>query len=172
MVSMSYNLQWSFCGLLKQDTCLNTHTTLIGRGMLPVGIDLETQHRMFNTLSKIGWHFAFDNFKCISFNQNLCLLIQISPKFVFEGASDNKTAYVLVMAWHQATGVSWTSSEGQVPWPHRASNGLPEWCRNWHEIKRKPAVCRINYCCNVFLCSIFMYGVCMVCIVIQFTQVS
>ena len=43
--------------------------------------------------------FADDIFKCISMNENFCISIQISLKFVPRGTIDNKWALVQVMAW-------------------------------------------------------------------------
>ena len=37
-------------------------------------------------------------------NENFCILIRISPKFVPTGPIDNKPALVQVMAWHQTGG--------------------------------------------------------------------
>ena len=48
-----------------------------------------------------GRHFADDIFKCIFLNENLCILIQISLKFVSKGPIDNKWALVQVMAWRR-----------------------------------------------------------------------
>ena len=45
---------------------------------------------------------ADDIFKCIFFNENTRILIQISLKFVPNGPIDNKSALVRVMAWRQA----------------------------------------------------------------------
>ena len=44
---------------------------------------------------------AEDNFNWIFFNKNDRILIQISLKFVPRSPIDNKSALVLVMAWHR-----------------------------------------------------------------------
>ena len=44
---------------------------------------------------------ADDNFKCIFWNENDGILIQISLKFVTRSPIDNMSALVQVMAWHQ-----------------------------------------------------------------------
>ena len=47
-----------------------------------------------------GHNFA-DIFKCILMNENWCILIQISLKFVPKDPIDNKSVMVQVMAWHR-----------------------------------------------------------------------
>ena len=47
-----------------------------------------------------GRRFADDVFKCIFINEKLCILIQISLKYVPRSPIDNKPALVLIMAWH------------------------------------------------------------------------
>ena len=44
---------------------------------------------------------AEDIFKCIFFNKNVRISIQISLKFVPKGSIDNKSALVQVMAWRR-----------------------------------------------------------------------
>ena len=48
-----------------------------------------------------GRHFADDVFKCIFVNENLCILIWISLKFVPKSLNDNIPTVVWVMAWCQ-----------------------------------------------------------------------
>ena len=48
-----------------------------------------------------GHHFADNIFKCISMNEKICILIQISLKFVPRGLIDNKAALVWVKPWRQ-----------------------------------------------------------------------
>ena len=44
----------------------------------------------------------FHIFKCIFMdNKQLCILKQISMKFILKGPTDNKSALVQTMAWHQ-----------------------------------------------------------------------
>ena len=50
-----------------------------------------------------GCHFADDVFKCIFLNEKFCILFRISPKFVPEGAIDNKPALVQVMVRRRAS---------------------------------------------------------------------
>ena len=40
-------------------------------------------------------------FKCIFVNENLCILINISLKFVLKGSKDNNPALVQIMAWRR-----------------------------------------------------------------------
>ena len=48
-----------------------------------------------------GRHFADDTFKCIFMNENFCILIRISQKFVHKGPIDNKSGLVKIMAWRR-----------------------------------------------------------------------
>ena len=54
-----------------------------------------------NTLSprQNGRYLISDIFKCIFMNENFCILIRISLKFVRKGPIDNTLALVQVMAW-------------------------------------------------------------------------
>ena len=45
--------------------------------------------------------FADDIFKCIFFNENCCILIKISLKFVRKDPIDNNPALVQIMAWRR-----------------------------------------------------------------------
>ena len=45
-----------------------------------------------------GRHFADDIFRCIFLNENICILIKISLKFVPKGPIDNNPALVEIMA--------------------------------------------------------------------------
>ena len=55
--------------------------------------------------------FRGQHFKCI-FNETFCLLTWISLKFVPKSPTDNKSALVLVMAWHQCCHSSLTPIYG------------------------------------------------------------
>ena len=59
-------------------------------------------HR-FNTLRprQYGRHFP-DIFKCIFLNENVCILIKISLKFVPKGPINNIPALVQIMAWRRS----------------------------------------------------------------------
>ena len=52
-------------------------------------------------LDKMTTISADDIFKCIFINENCCISIQISLKFVLKGPIDHKSALVQVMAWCQ-----------------------------------------------------------------------
>ena len=54
-----------------------------------------------NTLRprKDGRHIADDIFTCIFFNENCCILIKFSLKYVPKGPIDNNPALVHIMAW-------------------------------------------------------------------------
>ena len=48
-----------------------------------------------------GRHFADDIFTCIFFNENGCILIKFSLKYVRKGSIDNNPALVQIMAWRR-----------------------------------------------------------------------
>ena len=49
-----------------------------------------------------GRHFADDIFMCIFFNENCCILIKFSLKYVRKGPIDNNPALVEIMAWRRS----------------------------------------------------------------------
>ena len=51
-----------------------------------------------------GRHFADDIFTCIFFNENCCILIKFSLKYVRKGAIDNNPALDQIMAWRLSGG--------------------------------------------------------------------
>ena len=53
---------------------------------------------------KSSHHFADDIIKCIFLIENVCILIQISIKFVLQGLIVNKLALIQAMTWQQASG--------------------------------------------------------------------
>ena len=53
---------------------------------------------------------ADDIFKCIFFNENNCISITISLKFIPKGPTDNKSALFQVMDWHLTGETSLTES--------------------------------------------------------------
>ena len=57
----------------------------------------------FNTLRprRNEQHFADDIFKRIFFNENVCILIKISLKFVLKGQINNIPALVQIMVWRR-----------------------------------------------------------------------
>ena len=58
----------------------------------------------FNSLRprQDGRHFADDSFTCIFFNENCCILIKFSLKYVRKGPIDNNRALVQIMAWRRS----------------------------------------------------------------------
>ena len=56
-----------------------------------------------------GHHFAGDTLKCISLNENFCILIKISLKFVSKGPIDNNPDNGLAPRRRQA--IIWTNAE-------------------------------------------------------------
>ena len=59
----------------------------------------------FNTLRprQDGRHFADDIFRCILFNENGCILIRLSLKYVRKGSIDNSPALVQIMVWRRSS---------------------------------------------------------------------
>ena len=49
-----------------------------------------------------GRYFADDIFKCIFFNENGCILIKCSLKYVRKGSIDNNPPLVPIMAWRRS----------------------------------------------------------------------
>ena len=60
---------------------------------------------------------ADDIFKCIFFNENDRISIQISMKFVLKGLIDNKSSFVQVMAWRRT---------GDKPLPEPRMTQVPD----------------------------------------------
>ena len=56
----------------------------------------------FNTLwpRQNGCHFTYNIFKRIFLNENCCVLMKISLKFVPQSPVNNSPALVQIMAWH------------------------------------------------------------------------
>ena len=52
-------------------------------------------------LRQNGRHFADNIIKCIFFNENCCILIKISLKYIPRGPFSNKPALVQIMAWRR-----------------------------------------------------------------------
>ena len=65
---------------------------------------LQTKRIFFKTLRprQDGRHFADSIFKCIFFNENCCILIKLSLKYVRKGPIDNNPAMVQIMAWRRS----------------------------------------------------------------------
>ena len=65
-----------------------------------------TGNDLFNTLKprQNGRHFADDIFKRIFLNENVCIPIKISLKFVPKGPVNNIPALVQIMAWRRLGG--------------------------------------------------------------------
>ena len=82
-------------GIVRKNT---SHTTLAKKSI--------SNKPLFNTLRprQNGCHFADDNFKRISLNENARILIEISLKFVPTGPINNISALVLIMAWRRTGG--------------------------------------------------------------------
>ena len=62
---------------------------------------IHAQTSMALKLTQDGRHFADDIFTCIFFNENCCILIKFSLKYVCKGPIDNNWALVQIMAWRR-----------------------------------------------------------------------
>ena len=67
------------------------------------GLDIQG---VINTLGsrQDGRHFADDIFTCIFSNENCCVLVKFSLKYVRKGPIDNNPALVQIMAWRLSGG--------------------------------------------------------------------
>ena len=52
-------------------------------------------------LKRSGRHFVDNNFKCILLNENICILIQVSFRFVPDPPIYNKPSMVQIMALYR-----------------------------------------------------------------------
>ena len=79
-----------------------------------------------------GRHFADDSFTCIFFNENCCILIKFSLKYVRKGPIDNNRALVQIMAWRRS-GDKPLSEPMMISLPTHiyASLGLNELTHQW-----------------------------------------
>ena len=59
---------------------------------------------ILNTLRprRDGRHFADNILTCIFFNENGCILIRFSLKYVHKGSIDNNPVLVQIMAWRRS----------------------------------------------------------------------
>ena len=88
-VVTSHHILWNVITIHPLDICL-----------LNTGFHINTQSNSLNTLGpgKNGRHFE-DIFKCIFMNENYCILIQISLKYVSKDQTSNISALVQLMAF-------------------------------------------------------------------------
>ena len=87
-------------------------------------------HGIFNTLRprQNGHHFADDNFKCIFFNENVRISIEISLKFVPKGGINNIPSLVQIMAWRRP-GNKPLSESMMVRSPMHICIAWPQWVK-------------------------------------------
>ena len=71
-------------------------------------------------------HFEDDVFKCNCLNENVWILIKISPKFVANGPINNIPALVQIMAWHDKATSHHLNQWWLDYWHTNASLGLNE----------------------------------------------
>ena len=89
-------------------------------------------YRFFNSLRprQNGRHFASDIFKCIFLNENVCISIRISLKFVPKGPINNIPALVQIMAWCRS-GDKPLSEAMMVNLPTNIFVSRPQWVVGW-----------------------------------------
>ena len=102
------------------------------RSMSPCGV---SRPQWVNTLRprQHRRRFADDIFKCIFFNENCCILIKISLKYVRKGPIDNKPALVQIMAWRRL-GDKPFSEPVMVSLPTHICVTRPQWVKQWSYI--------------------------------------
>ena len=89
----------------------------------------------FNTLRprQNGRHFTDDTFKRIFLNENVCISLEISLKFVPMGPINNMPALVQKMAWHRP-GDKPLSFPMMVSLPMHICVTRPKWVKAFHQI--------------------------------------
>ena len=92
----------------------------------------------FNTLRprQDGRHFADAIFTCNFFNENCCILINFSLKYVRKGPIDNNAALVQIMAWRRS-GDKPLSETMMISLPMHICVTRPQ-CDNVHNIPCLP----------------------------------
>ena len=97
------NFEWPvrFSDLSELQTTKRTCCEHFGFGSCVI---IHPCFETFNTLRprQDGRHFADDIFMCIFFNDNCCILIKFSLKYVHKGPIDNTPALVEIMAWRRS----------------------------------------------------------------------
>ena len=76
-----------------------------------------------------GRHFADDVFTCIFFNENCCILIKFSLKYVRKGPIDNNPALVQITAWRRP-GDKPLSEPMMVSLPTHICVTRPQWVKS------------------------------------------
>ena len=86
----------------------------------------------FNTLrpGQDGRHFSDDIFKCIFINENCCVLIKCSLKYVRKDPIDNNPALVQIMAWHRS-GDKLLSEPMMISLPTHICVTRPQWVNSF-----------------------------------------
>ena len=73
-------------------------------------------------------HLADDIFTCIFFNENCCILIKFSRKYVGKGPIDNNLALVQIMAWRRS-GDKPLSEPMMISLPTHICVTRPQWVK-------------------------------------------
>ena len=84
--------------------CWKTGSKSLSEAMMSHFINGAYVRHFLNTLRprQDGRHFTDDIFTCIFFNENCCILIKFSLKYVRKGPIDNNPALVQIMAWRRS----------------------------------------------------------------------
>ena len=120
---------WTFCMFQILDLSSVLHIWLLCGYTAITAMSTWHYHLgPFNTLRprQDGRHFADDIFTCIFFNENCCILIKFSLKYVRRGQIDNNPALVHVMAWRRP-GDKPLSEPMMVSLPSHICVTRPQW---------------------------------------------
>ena len=112
-----------------------------GPGRSFSGIVIKVQNFSFNTLMlrQNGLHFADEIFICIFLNENCCVMIKISLKFIPNGPIDNNPALVQIMGWHWTGDTSLSEMMMSYVLTHICVT-RPLWVKKMH-FETSPAKC-------------------------------
>ena len=85
---------------MHRDAPVNRYTPILQADSMTASGSIT----VFNTLRprQDGRHFADDIFTCNFFNENCCILIKFSLKYVRKGPIDNNPALVQIMTWRRS----------------------------------------------------------------------
>ena len=93
----------------------------------------------YNTLRpprQDGRHFADDIFTCIFFDENCCIFINFSLKYVRKGPIDNNPALVLIMAWRRS-GDKPLSEPMMISLPMHLCITRPQWVNREYRLGKE-----------------------------------
>ena len=111
-------------------SCLTLVSAFRPSGSISKTADENTTNsiQVFNTLRprQDGRHFADDIFTCNFVNENCCILIEFSLKYVRKGPIDNNPSLVRIMAWRRS-GDKPLSEPMMISLPTHVCVTRPQW---------------------------------------------